>query len=226
MNPCPTPVNQRHPLFKKNVCLFLTALGLHCCAKALSGCSEGGCSLVSALGLLIAVASLVAEHGVQSAGFSNCGTPAQLPHSMWNLPQTRDRTHIPCTGSWILKSPDHREGQHPLSYLFYILGFYGDIILKAQFFCLKKCSYWLIGFLAHSFLRDVNQHDSSLQFSSGRESRRGLKHWIAQYLLLSLGSIRTMKLEESRLQKIRVLKYLHFLPTVIRAPSLPPFFAV
>ena len=56
MNPCPTPVNQRHPLFKKK-CLLLAALGLHCCAKAVSVavkeaavcCSNGGCSLLQRL---------------------------------------------------------------------------------------------------------------------------------------------------------------------------------
>ena len=57
MDPCPTPVNERHPLFLK-ICIFLAALGLRCCAKASSGCSKGGCSLVAALGLL------VAEHGL------------------------------------------------------------------------------------------------------------------------------------------------------------------
>ena len=43
--------------------LFLAALGLHCCARAFSSCHERGLLFVAVRGLLIAVASLVAEHG-------------------------------------------------------------------------------------------------------------------------------------------------------------------
>ena len=41
---------------------FLAALGLHCCALAFSSCGERGLLFVAVHGLLIAVASLVAEH--------------------------------------------------------------------------------------------------------------------------------------------------------------------
>ena len=44
--------------------LFLVALGLCCCARAFSSCSERGLLFVVVHGLLIAVASLVAEHGL------------------------------------------------------------------------------------------------------------------------------------------------------------------
>ena len=45
------------------VCLFLAALGLCCCAWAFSSCSEWGLLfVVELLRLLIAVASLAAEH--------------------------------------------------------------------------------------------------------------------------------------------------------------------
>ena len=43
--------------------LFLTALSLHCCGLSLVAAS-GGYSLIVVCGLLIAVASLVAEHGL------------------------------------------------------------------------------------------------------------------------------------------------------------------
>ena len=42
--------------------LFLAALGLRCCARAFSSCGERGLLFVVVCGLLIAVASLVAEH--------------------------------------------------------------------------------------------------------------------------------------------------------------------
>ena len=44
--------------------LFLAALGLHCCAWAFSSCGERGLLFVAVRRLLIAVASLVAEHGL------------------------------------------------------------------------------------------------------------------------------------------------------------------
>ena len=43
---------------------FLSALGLCCCAQAFSSGSEWGLLFVAVHGLLIVVASLVAEHGL------------------------------------------------------------------------------------------------------------------------------------------------------------------
>ena len=42
---------------------FLAALGLCCCARAFSSCGERGLLFVAVRRLLIAVASLVEEHG-------------------------------------------------------------------------------------------------------------------------------------------------------------------
>ena len=42
----------------------MAALGLCCCAWAFFSCSEQGLLFVAARGLLIAVASLVVEHGL------------------------------------------------------------------------------------------------------------------------------------------------------------------
>ena len=42
--------------------LFLAALGLRCCTQASSSCGKQGLLFVAVRGLLIAVASLVAEH--------------------------------------------------------------------------------------------------------------------------------------------------------------------
>ena len=44
--------------------LFLAVLGLHCCMRAFSSCGKWGLLFVMAHRLLIAVASLVAEHGL------------------------------------------------------------------------------------------------------------------------------------------------------------------
>ena len=42
----------------------MAALGLCCCTRAFSSCGERGLLFVAVRGLLIAVASLVAEHGL------------------------------------------------------------------------------------------------------------------------------------------------------------------
>ena len=44
--------------------LFLAALGLRCCARAFPSCGEWGLLFIAVRGLLIAVASLVAEHAL------------------------------------------------------------------------------------------------------------------------------------------------------------------
>ena len=49
-------------LFLNYLFNFLAALGLRCCARAFSSCSEQGLLFVAVHGLLIVVASLVAEH--------------------------------------------------------------------------------------------------------------------------------------------------------------------
>ena len=63
--------------FNELINLFLAALGLRCCTWAFSSCTKWGLLFVAVRRLLIAVASLVAEHGSRHAGFSSCGTQAQ-----------------------------------------------------------------------------------------------------------------------------------------------------
>ena len=56
---------QHETLFlKKIIYLFRTVLGLRCCTRAFSSCGERGLLFVVVRGLLIAGASLVAEHGL------------------------------------------------------------------------------------------------------------------------------------------------------------------
>ena len=51
-------------VFNKFIYLFLAVLGLCCCAWAFSSCGERGLLFIVVRGLLIAVASLVVEHGL------------------------------------------------------------------------------------------------------------------------------------------------------------------
>ena len=50
--------------FNKFIYLFLAVLGLRCCTRAFSSCSERGLLFVAVHRLLIEVASLVTEHGL------------------------------------------------------------------------------------------------------------------------------------------------------------------
>ena len=68
-----------------------------------------GHSLVAAHGLLTAAASLAAEHGLSGAQASvvavhELSCPWHV-ESSW----TRDRTHVPCIGRWILNHCTTRE---------------------------------------------------------------------------------------------------------------------
>ena len=58
------PLSFQFFFFRNLFILFLAALGLRCCARAFSSCGERGLLFVVVRGLLIAVASLVAEHGL------------------------------------------------------------------------------------------------------------------------------------------------------------------
>ena len=50
------------------MCLFVVVLGLRCCAQAFSSCSKSGLLFVAENALLIAMAPLVSEHGLQGPG--------------------------------------------------------------------------------------------------------------------------------------------------------------
>ena len=44
----------------------MAVLGLHCCTRAFSSCGERELLFIAVRGLLIVVASLVVEHGLQA----------------------------------------------------------------------------------------------------------------------------------------------------------------
>ena len=101
--------------------LFLAALVLRCCTRASSSCGERGLLFVAVCGLLIAVASLVAEHGLQARGLQQlwlAGSRAQA-QQWWctglvaprlvGSSRTRDRTRVPCVSRRILNHCATRE---------------------------------------------------------------------------------------------------------------------
>ena len=56
--------------------LFMAVLGLRFCARAFSSCGKWGPLFIAVRGSLIIVASLVAEHRLQTRRLSNCGSRA------------------------------------------------------------------------------------------------------------------------------------------------------
>ena len=67
--------------------LFLPVLGLRFCVRAFSSWGERGPLFIVVHGPLTVVASLVAEHKLQTRRLSTCGSRAQLLHGMWDLPR-------------------------------------------------------------------------------------------------------------------------------------------
>ena len=65
----------------------MAALGLCCCARAFSSCSEWGPLFIVVCRPLTIAASLVAEHRLQIRRLSSCGSRAQLLRGMWDLPR-------------------------------------------------------------------------------------------------------------------------------------------
>ena len=62
--------------FLKFIYLFLAVLGLRFCVRAFSSCGERGPLFIVVRGPLTVVASLVAEHRLQTRRLSSCGSRA------------------------------------------------------------------------------------------------------------------------------------------------------
>ena len=77
---------------------FLAVLGFHCCVQTFSNYRQQGLFFVAMQGFLIAVASLVSKHK------RGLVAPQHVETS-----QTRDQTHVPCIGRWILNHWSTRE---------------------------------------------------------------------------------------------------------------------
>ena len=65
----------------------MAMLGLRFCARAFSSCGKGEPLFITVRGPLTIVASLVAEHRLQTRRLSSCGSRARLLRGMWDLPR-------------------------------------------------------------------------------------------------------------------------------------------
>ena len=67
--------------------LLLAVLGLRFCARASSSCGKRGPLFIVVRRPLTMVASLVAQHRLQTRRLSSCGSRAQLLRGIWDLPR-------------------------------------------------------------------------------------------------------------------------------------------
>ena len=65
----------------------MAALGLCFCARASSSCGKRGPLFIAVRGPLTIVASLGAEHRLQTRRLSSCGSRAQSLRGMWDPPR-------------------------------------------------------------------------------------------------------------------------------------------
>ena len=66
---------------------LIAMLGLRFCARAFSSCGKREPLFIAVCGPLTIVASLVAEHRLQTRRLSSCGSRAQLLRGMWDPPR-------------------------------------------------------------------------------------------------------------------------------------------
>ena len=65
----------------------MAELGVRFCARAFSSCGKWGPLFIVVHGPLTIMASLVANHRLQTRRLSSCGSRAQLLRGMWDLPR-------------------------------------------------------------------------------------------------------------------------------------------
>ena len=108
--------------------LFLAMLHLHCFVWAFSSCGNQGLLFLAVHGLLIVVASLVAEHTLGCMGFSSCsswaleprlsgcGTWVKLFLGMWDLPGPGIEPMSSALAGWFLSTvPPGKSGHYLLN---------------------------------------------------------------------------------------------------------------
>ena len=139
----------------------MAASGLRCWAWAFSSCGEQRLLFVAVRGLLLAVASLVAEHRLQTRRLSSCGARAQLLRSMWDLPGPGPEHVSPAlAGGFLTTAPP---GKSSASNLNHILGprHYWNKICQKSDSILVKHIYIFRAYLTISVSSNIKRCDGS-----------------------------------------------------------------
>ena len=108
------------PLFLIYTYIYLlAALGLHCCARAFSGCGEWG--LLSSCGPLASRGGGFSCCGAQALelGLSSCGTQAQLLHGRQDLLRLGTELVSPALAGELLTTGPH--GKSRLSLFIFMI---------------------------------------------------------------------------------------------------------
>ena len=110
-------------------------LGLCFCARAFSSCGQRGPLFIAVRGPLTVVASLVAEHRLQTRRLSSCGSWAQLLCSMWDLPRPGLEPMSPAlAGRFSTTAPPGKPNSSVFNFSSYIFNF-------QVFFSYSLCSF-------------------------------------------------------------------------------------
>ena len=92
----------------------MAVLGLRFCARAFSSCGKWGPLFITVRGPLTVVASLVAEHRLQTRRLSELWLTDLVAPRHVGSSQTRARTRVPCIGRQILNHCATREAPYYL----------------------------------------------------------------------------------------------------------------
>ena len=96
----------------------MAVLGLRFCVRAFSSCGKRGPLFITVRGPLTIVASLVAEHRLQTRRLSNCGSRAQSLPSLAACGIFPDQGLNPCPLHWQADSQPLRHQGSPKHYAF------------------------------------------------------------------------------------------------------------
>ena len=101
----------------------MAVLGLRFCARAFSSCGKRGPLFIVARGPLTIMASLVAEHRLQTRRLSNCGSRAQLLRGTWDLPRPGLEPMSPAlAGRFSTTAPPGKPKCYFLLFVFFFLS--------------------------------------------------------------------------------------------------------
>ena len=121
----------------------MAVLGLRFCARAFSSCGKWGALFIAVRGPLTIAASPIAEHRLQTRRLSSCGSRAQLPRGMWDLPRPGLGTRVPCIGRQTLNHCATREA--PFIHFYFFVFCSSDISLPVPLF-LQITYNWVLFF--------------------------------------------------------------------------------
>ena len=125
------------------VFFLMAVLGLRFCTRAFSSCGEQGPLLIMVRGPLTIVASLVAEHRLQTHRLSSCGTRAQLLHSTWDPPRPGLEPVSPALAGRFSTTAPPGKTQNIV-----------NVLIVTELFTLKRLILWYVNFTSILKMKD------------------------------------------------------------------------